>query len=170
MALESAEHAWLPTELPPHSEFYSYISFDNAVFVRTLELVRDLTEGRQFVDVGCGIGTKLVLAHVMGFAVTGIECREQYAATAHWVCPDAKIENADARGYWPYDAFDVVYMYRPIQSGEGQAALDAWIYERARPGALLVSDGSFAAQGAELLTGAACERGRGYTLNVWRKP
>lgn len=95
--------------------------------------------GRRFLDVGCGIGTKLAVAYFLGWGdLTGIELRADYAATASFVCPEAEVIVADAMEWDGFDAFDVVYMYRPFVDDADQAALEARIVAQARPGTTLV--------------------------------
>lgn len=136
--IDALERAWFPAVLPEHPEFYEYQSTPVDTFVVALAQARELAQGDSYLEVGCGIGTKLVIAQHFGFEVHGIEARAQYAATAAFLCPEAKIEVADARYYDAYNAFDVIFCYRPIISEEGQAALDRRICEQAKDGAVLL--------------------------------
>lgn len=135
--IDRLEAAWLPTEFVAHPEFFDYQPTPVDLFVHGLIHVQEVSKGPKFLDVGSGIGTKLLIAHQMGFEVQGIEIRAYYAAISRHLCPEATVEIADARGYGKYGLFDVVFCYRPIISEEGQAALERFLTEQMRQDAIL---------------------------------
>ncbi len=136
--IDALERAWFPAVLPEHPEFYEYQSTPVDTFVVALQMVRERARGNAYLEVGCGIGTKLVIAQHFGFEVHAIEARAQYVATAQFLCPEATIKIADARHYDNYGAFDVIFCYRPLISDEGQAALDEFICGKAKSDAVLL--------------------------------
>lgn len=136
-AIDRLERAWLPAELPYHEEFHSYEPTPVVDFLEDMEVVGRCAPGRRFLEVGCGIGTKMIIATKLGYEVHGIEVREQYAAVAKHLCPEAKVEIADARAYDDYRSYDVVFSYRPLRSDAGMAAFDQWLTDRMRPDAVL---------------------------------
>ncbi len=136
-AIDRLEAAWLPAELSAHPEFHDYQSTPVDTFMQGLAVCREHAPGGRWLEVGCGIGTKLILAHEMGFRVHGLDNRAQYIAAAKFLCPEATLEVADARYYDRYGAFDVVFCYRPLIKEEATVALERWIVSRMAAGALL---------------------------------
>jgi SAM-dependent methyltransferase len=95
-----------------------------------------IPEGRRFLDVGCGIGTKLSIMFHLGWTVSGIELRREYVESARELIPEATIVHADAFDVEQFDA-DVVYMYRPMKSEPDEDRLEAHVRERAASGTVL---------------------------------
>ena len=138
--VDRLERAWCPGELvTDHPDLYGYISIPLDTFVPALQVALELTEGRRFLDVGCGIGTAMAVAGEMGFDCSGLEIRERYLPVAKHLNPNADIEPCDARGYDGFRAFDVIYWYRPVISDDGEAELDALICAQAKEGAVLIA-------------------------------
>lgn len=137
-AIDRLERAWLPAELLPHSDFFAYQPTSIQTFMEDLEVAQRFAPGKQWMEIGCGIGTKLIIASQCGFSVHGIEVREQYIAVAKHLCPEAKYEVADARYYDGYAAFDVIHCYRPIISEEGQHSLEEHLTKQMRRDAVLI--------------------------------
>lgn len=88
-----------------------------------------------FLDVGCGPGTKMLLARQMfGLSVAGIDIAPEFIAEARYWELDAEV--ADAFDYKSYDQFDIVLVNRP--SGR-QDELEHVIADRMRPGGILIA-------------------------------
>lgn len=98
-------------------------------------------EPGRFVDLGCGVGTKLAVAHFLGWQVSGVERHADYAAAARRLVPEADVVVGDA---WDVelDGFDVVYSYRLCVALAAQQVLNAAIVARMRPGGLFFCAGS----------------------------
>lgn len=97
-----------------------------------------------FLDIGCGSGIKMLAALGLFERATGIEYDPGYAAAARWLCDRAghgaaQVIQADALTFEGYDAFDVIYFYRPMRDGERMEALERRICAQARPGTLLIA-------------------------------
>lgn len=130
--------------------YFSYAPLDIQAFCAFLEQARKLADAPyermpRFLDVGCGVGTKLVLARRFGFDAYGIEACAGYAEAAKKVAeycgePDAaeKVFHVDAFDMTCYDRYDVVYFSRLINDNARQAQLEQHIYKRLRPGALVI--------------------------------
>lgn len=136
-AVDRLEAAWLPVEQYAHPEFYDYQATPLPLFMDGLLLLREIAPGGRFLDVGSGIGTKLIIANQMGFEVHGIEVRSYYLAISRLLCPEAQVELADARGYAGYGNFDVIFCYRPLIREDAQRALEILLTEQMRPNAIL---------------------------------
>lgn len=100
---------------------------------------------RSFVDLGCGFGGKLVIAHYLGWDATGVEINPEYVVVARRLAREAAIICADVTTFltaFDLTAFDVVYSYRLCVDLDAQRELNALIASRMRPGALYFCAGS----------------------------
>lgn len=112
-------------------------------------------EPGSFIDLGCGTGVKLLVAHYLGWRVTGVERHADYADAARRLVPEAEVHVADAREVDLYD-YDVVYSYRLMVDLDHQHELNRSIIARMRPGALYFCAGSI------------CDVGEHVADQVWR--
>lgn len=96
---------------------------------------------QHFVDIGCGIGDKLMLMHevIKGIPnLTGIEYNLSTARKAREVLKDkAKIIRKDAFKL-TYEGYDLLYMYCPIMNVNKMADLYTHIASTMHVGAWLV--------------------------------
>jgi 2-polyprenyl-3-methyl-5-hydroxy-6-metoxy-1,4-benzoquinol methylase len=137
-AIDQLERAWLPAILFGDPEMHAYETLPMDWFARMLDIAMAATTGRRYLEVGCGIGTKLVVAQWAGLEVHAIEARAQYAAAAQFMCPEAKVEIADARKYDGYGGFDIIYCYRPLIPDEAQIMLEDYMVARMKQDAVLM--------------------------------
>lgn len=98
-------------------------------------------EPGRFIDLGCGVGTKLLVAHLLGWAVVGVERHADYADAARRLVPEATVVTGDVLDV-SLDGFDVVYSYRLMVDLDAQHELNRRIVARMRPGALFFCAGS----------------------------
>lgn len=122
----------------------------------------DRPEPWSFVDVGCGLGLKLLAAQELFDRLTGVEIDAATAARASrllatarrnraaaeasptpWLTgtlPPARatVRHGDALDFDGYGDFDVIYAYRPIAEPIARAVLEHRMVTMARPGALLI--------------------------------
>lgn len=113
--IDRLERAWYPNEVQDISESWDYQAWPVDEFMAGLELCASITSGRDFLDVGSGIGTKLALAASCGWRVKGVEFRPQYAAMTSYICPEARVYGSDARTFGWYGDYDVIYAYLPLR-------------------------------------------------------
>lgn len=121
---------------------YPYIPYDLSSFITSLQNAKGLLDPNKahpkFLDVGCGLGTKLLLANRLGFAAFGIEKDRHYVKVAkHLVGKSCGVECRDALTF-DYKGFDVIYFYCPLCQKNLQVALEARIIETASPGTLFI--------------------------------
>lgn len=91
----------------------------------------------RFLDVGCGLGSKLLQAQMFGFTdITGLEIFTPYADFARQLT-GMTIINVDAFKFDRYDEFDLVYMWWPRVEDEDQANLERFVESRMRPGSTI---------------------------------
>jgi SAM-dependent methyltransferase len=116
--------------------------YDPGKFTRLLSLcLPHVPPGnRTFLDVGCGIGTKCLLAAQAGLDPSGFDRVPEFVAEARRLGVAAEV--ADARDYQGYGAPGLVYVNHPLACGGGcddEAALEHLIHERMASGAVLMA-------------------------------
>lgn len=122
----------------------------------------DRPEPWSFLEVGCGLGLKLIAAQEQFARVEGVEYDATRAAQAqammesahkHLTAADAaaspwlrgtvprgpaQVHAGDALEFAGYGDFDVIYSYRPIADSALRTALERRIIAAARPGTVLI--------------------------------
>lgn len=97
-----------------------------------------------FVDVGCGIGTKLIAASdysFRGLKLSGVEKNARYVGIARKLLESAEVKaeiiqcDALTHDYAPYD---LIYFYCPLCDPKKQAELEVRILTTAHKGALIL--------------------------------
>lgn len=98
-------------------------------------------KGREFLDVGCGPGTKMLLAkQFYGLEPQGIEIDPVMAAEARaW----GSVLHADALEMprEGYQGWDLIWLYRPFRDPQAEAQLEYLIKDAMKPGAILAGGG-----------------------------
>lgn len=128
---------------------HRYIRYNLPAFLSKLHLARRLVAARdagartRFLDVGCGIGTKVVLAARYFSEADGLEF------DAHLLRAGARLMErerpgtcrlleADALTFGEYNRYDVIYLYRPFRDSARQEALEERVAAQARVGAVII--------------------------------
>jgi SAM-dependent methyltransferase len=131
------EGLWLPADMPAVDRFFGYGFVLLSRAVEGLEAAACLTEGRDLLDLGCGLGTLLTLAALLGWHGTGVERHPPLADAARVMVPTGiEIVTANAFDLDHFDA-DVVYAYRLCVDDDDERQLVEHVAARVRPGALL---------------------------------
>lgn len=130
--LHRLERRWV-LPIPNADIWFAYDPLPLALFLPGIRVAAALTSGPRFLDIGCGIGTKLALMHVLGWQTAGIDRCEHYAAAARELVPEAEVRTVNAFDIDCFDA-DLVYMYRPAVSDELESKLEEHVLERVAPG------------------------------------
>ena len=124
---------------------YPYIALAPSRFEDQLKIVAGMFDREHditFVDVGCGLGTKLVLArHTAGIRyVVGIEKHPKYVRLAKKLLrgSGAVIIKGDALDM-DYGQYDIIYFYCPLRDHLKQQTLEARIIETMKPGAFVMA-------------------------------
>lgn len=144
----------------PH---YTYIPFDHSMFLDALLGVKHWLKGEgffgnhwtphkgngvpspRFIDVGCGIGDKVLLARNIGFDGYGVEYDDFLVRCARWLffslddkADDPRIKHRCALEH-NYVGYHVIYFYQPFQGEEQQKKLEQKIYRQADLGAFIIT-------------------------------
>lgn len=108
----------------PVGEFVSFM----------IEIVAE-AHGREFLDIGCGPGTKLDLAAALfGLEACGVEVDAVMAGRAS---ANHLVWNQDALEFPWYRDFDIIWLYRPFRDSEKEAKLEQVILREMKPGAII---------------------------------
>lgn len=134
----------------PKSGNWNYIPFSHGCFY--YEIQKHVNRETKYLEVGCGIGTKLHIVHnILGVQdVTGLEISPELARIArawfgyfpkedgfskqYWA-ESVKILDGDAMEFAEYGNYDVIYAYAPQRNSY---PLYNRIIEQMKPGAKLL--------------------------------
>jgi 2-polyprenyl-3-methyl-5-hydroxy-6-metoxy-1,4-benzoquinol methylase len=130
--LHRLEQRWV-LPIPDAHTWFAYHPLPIAMFLPGIRQASELTDGRRFLDIGCGIGTKLALMHTLGWEVAGIDRTEHYLDAARELIPEATLTHADALALNSFNA-DLVYMYRPAVSDKLETELERHVLAHVKPG------------------------------------
>lgn len=120
--------------------FYGYHQLPIPEFLEGLSACGE-PRGR-FLDLGCGAGSKLLIAHFLGWpSLVGVEHDENLARIAANTIPEAEIRNVDAFSADCF-GFDVVYTYRLCRDLGEQRELGSRIAESATHGTFVFYAGA----------------------------
>jgi protein-L-isoaspartate O-methyltransferase len=116
----------------------SYMPFQIADFVAIMTEVVAITDGVKFLEVGCGIGTKSMIAReLFGLITSGIEY-SGYLADEALKKARGPVWVGDALDYpYGYDKHDIIWLYRPFRDEALEDQLEQKIYTEMKSGAIL---------------------------------
>lgn len=131
--IQVLETRWLP-ETEEIEGSYAWESLPMQEFIPGLEESLVVPPGK-FLDVGCGIGSKLLVAQSYGFQVSGLEVRPEYVSVARIICPNADVILGDAMEFTRYGEYDFIYCYRPFKEDSKEDQLEDRIIAQMKSGA-----------------------------------
>jgi len=134
--IQTLEQEWVRREVPHPPDCFGWAPAPIGLFQELLQVAVEHTDGGRFLDVGSGIGTKLMLAQQAGFQVEGVEQLDELVAVAdeHGLTT----HQADARGWDGYANYDVVYVNHPLANTEIEEPFEAWLHQQLKPGVVLI--------------------------------
>lgn len=103
------------------------------------EALPEAASGTLFLEIGCGIGTRMLLAQeIFGLDVTGIDAVPELVSTAQtrMSLPNAIL--ADAREFEHYGKYDLIWFNRPLRDAADQLKLEEHVWEAVKPGAVVI--------------------------------
>jgi SAM-dependent methyltransferase len=130
------ERRWNLLPIPDRRFHHAYDPLPFWHFLAGVQAAARLVRGRRFLDVGCGIGSKLALMHHLGWTAAGIDRHRPYIDAAAELVPEASLAHGDAFDIPHFDT-DLVYMYRPMISDEQEDALETHILAHVDPGTVM---------------------------------
>jgi trans-aconitate methyltransferase len=117
-------------------KFLPWMPFSWPEFISLLAEALPEMPGDRFLDVGCGPGTRMLLARdIFGLDVKGFDRVPAYVAAARENELFTTLE--DALEYKSYGEFDFIWMNRPIRDQELQGRLEAKVWDEMSPGAVI---------------------------------
>lgn len=134
--LHRLEQRWTPPA-PAADVWFAYDPLPLREFLPLLRQAMALTEGRRFLDLGCGIGRNLAVAHHLGFRVSGIDQHRPYLAAAAELLPEAVLTHGNILDLNEIDA-DIVYMYRPARAEDLQVRIEEHVQSLLTPGSVFL--------------------------------
>lgn len=122
------------------SRGYPYVRSGHQPFfdclVRAVEVLNRPVQDLHFLEIGCGIGTKCLLAHELGLHVTGFDVHQAYVDVARDLCAGIEIETANALDY-DYQGFDLIYYHIPLANDDLMFELESRVLTQMDIGAIL---------------------------------
>ena len=102
----------------------------------------------KFLDVGCGVGQKVFIAHLLGFDAYGLELREELLKEARSITLDLYMYKdhglddyfmqGDALKFKNFGASDVIYFYCPLFEDKLETRLEKNIAKQAKKGTIVI--------------------------------
>jgi hypothetical protein len=135
------ENRILPSS-PDKDEWFGWEPLPIADFMHGMAIVKNaLGSGtHRFLDIGCGIGSKVYLAKYLGFDAHGLERHDPYRTVAQDVF-DVQTELGWAQEYSGYSSFSVLYCYSLTSDSELQSKLNHYITDQIPKGTIFFSAG-----------------------------
>ena len=104
---------------------FEYIAYNPGEFLLKMRYARQIlaalkrNDDIKFLDVGCGVGTKVLLASQLFSQADGLEYDQHYYAAARRTISANKVKNSriikgDALVFPAYGEYDIIYLYRPF--------------------------------------------------------
>jgi trans-aconitate methyltransferase len=119
------------------ARYLPWMPFSWPDFIALVSEALPETTGDKFLDIGAGVGTKMMLAEeIFGLDVQGIERVSEYVKEAR--SRGLTIIEADALGWDGYGDFDIIFFNRPFFNQEMQAELEKQVWTDMKPGAVVV--------------------------------
>lgn len=127
-------------DIPLSGEYF--LNFLNAA--QRLLLAQEREGPVRFLDMGCGGGTKVLAAAAKFDVAHGADFLPEYVAEAQAffkrVGADPKmIIQADALSFDGYGAYDIIYVYRPLQDVALATQMEERILAQVSPGTIIIA-------------------------------
>jgi SAM-dependent methyltransferase len=137
--IAALETAWQGRIPPDDPACFGWEPYSPDAFAALLEdcLPRVPSGNRTFLDAGCGIGTKCVLAAQAGLEAYGFDLVPEFLAEARQL--GVACEQADARMFTRYGDFGLVYVNHPLVPGPGETALERRVHAAMAAGSVLMA-------------------------------
>ena len=132
------ERAWQKRVPSASSDRYTpWMPSDVAQYLVLLVEAMAEAPGDRFLEVGCGPGTKMLLARdLFGLEVHGFDRVPEYveAAKEHHL----EVAVQDALSYQDYGKYDIVFLNRPCREPTLERELERTVWAKMRRGSVLI--------------------------------
>lgn len=123
----------------PNSVFLEHAHVAYRVF-----LAQRHRHSARFLDVGCGVGLKVISALEFFPNADGLEYDAGYARTSKALFKAMGVGHCgsiqgDALTFGNYDDYDIIYFYRPMRDEQSLKRMEEQIVAQARPGTILIA-------------------------------
>ncbi len=133
--LEWIGHGRIPGQKPDPIR-NPWMPFQAAEFIAMLAEVLPESAGCDFLDVGSGIGTKIMLAEeLFNLNAWGIETDEVMARHANYYGRYTELQ--DALTCSDYNDVDIIWLYRPFRDRLSQVQLEHRVFSMMKPGTIV---------------------------------
>ena len=97
----------------------------------------------KFLDIGCGIGNIVLLAHSAGYSANGLEYDPKTYKVAKSICKPtgSKIFKGDMNKFRRYGEYDVLYYYKPMSNNDDMHKFACKLIRKMKPGAHVIAIG-----------------------------
>ncbi len=92
-----------------------------------------------FLDVGCGLGTTLMMAKMLDFTPFGLDRCQKYVEVARMMTSKNQVFHQSATTFKHYGDYDVVYWYNPIEDTKMMSQVENKILEESKTPVVLLS-------------------------------
>lgn len=134
------DSAWMrdPVGHDDEQHFTPWMPFPLFDFIALVAEALPELQGPQFLEIGCGIGTRMKVAkEFFGLHVQGFDRVPAYVEQAVKLALDT--EEADALEYDGYGKFDLIWFNRPFNDQKLQVQLEEKVWADMRPGAVVIA-------------------------------
>ncbi len=113
-----------------------YLPYPAERFAQLIAAAAPFAAPRTFIDLGAGVGTKMLIAHAAGLDVFGVDEDAELIEAAHQL--GMPVFRHDVRTA-PVAGYGVVYINHPLAGAQSEAALEQRVRAQLSPGAILIS-------------------------------
>jgi trans-aconitate methyltransferase len=134
------EHQWLASSAGRDNlaTYTPWMPFPWPDFVALVAEAFPETTGDKYLEVGAGVGTKMMLAEaIFGLDVHGVERVPEYVAAARE--RGLPVEEADALGWGGYGDYDIIFFNRVFQDRGLQERLEQQVWADMKSGAVVIA-------------------------------
>lgn len=135
--VRQAERHWQKRVELDDDRYTPWMPSDIAQFLVLLIEAMAEAPGDRFLEVGCGPGSKMMLARdLFGLDVYGFDRVGEYVAAA--VSAGLECALSDAFEFGGYDRFDIVFFNRPCRDRQLEQELERHVWRKMRRGAVVI--------------------------------
>lgn len=114
-----------------------WMPFPVPEFITLLAAAVTEADGDAFLEIGAGIGTKMLVAKTLfGLGVAGVERVPEYVAQAAEM--GITVLEADILDFADYAPFDIIWFNRAFRDASAQTQLEHQVWDGVRPGAVVM--------------------------------